>query len=128
MAAGKEPRRRLKVVPATARKGEIVTVKTLAEHKMASGVHYVDGSPVLYPRFILNRLICRYNGREVFVSDWGSGISANPYLAFKVRAEESGTIEIEWVDDDKQSTFATIEITVLDEEASTPAGEAAATG
>jgi sulfur-oxidizing protein SoxZ len=128
MAAGKEPRRRLKIVPATARKGEIVTVKTLAEHEMASGVRYVDDSPVLYPRFILNRLICRYNGRQVFVSDWSSGISANPYLAFKLRSEESGTIEIEWVDDDGQSTFASTEITVLEEETATTPDEGATGG
>jgi sulfur-oxidizing protein SoxZ len=128
MAAGKKPRRRLKINPATARKGQIVTVKTLAEHKMESGVRFVDDSPELYPRFILNKLICRYNGREVFVSDWSSGISANPYLAFKLRAEESGTIEIEWVADDGRSTFASTEITVLDEKAATTPDEGAARG
>ncbi len=128
MAAGTKPRRRLKIVPAAAGKGEIVTVKTLAEHKMETGVRFIDESPVLYARFILNKLICRYNGREVFVSDWSSGISANPYLAFKLRAEESGTIEIEWVDDDDQSTFASTEITVLDEQAATTTDEGAAKG
>ena len=112
MAARKDQKRRLKIVPATARKGDIVTVKTLAEHEMEPGVRFNPESLVVYPRFILNKLICRYNGREVFVADWYSGVSANPYLAFKLRAEESGTIEIEWVDDYNQSTFARTEITV----------------
>ncbi len=115
MAARKDQKRRLKIVPDTARKGDIVTVKTLAEHEMEPGVRFDATSFVVYPRFILNKLICRYNGRKVFVSDWFSGVSANPYLAFKLRAEESGTIEIEWVDDYNQSTFASTEITVVDD-------------
>ena len=115
MAARKDQRRRLKIVPATARKGDIVTVKTLAEHEMEPGVRFDAQSLVVYPRFIINKLICRYNDREVFVADWFSGVSANPYLAFKLRAETSGTIEIEWVDDYGQSTFARTEITVVDD-------------
>lgn len=117
MADAKEPRRRVKLVPATARKGEVITVKTLAEHKMASGVRFVDDKAVTYPRFILNKMICRYDGEEVFVANWGSGISANPYLAFKLRAERSGTIEIEWIDDDGGSTFALATLTVTDDAA-----------
>ena len=117
MADAKEPRRRVKLVPDTARKGEVITVKTLAEHKMASGVRYVDDRAVVYPRFILNKMICRYDGEEIFVANWGSGISANPYLAFKLRAEASGTIEIEWIDDDGHSTFALTALTVVDDAA-----------
>lgn len=117
MADAKEPRRRVKLVPATARRGEVITVKTLAEHKMASGVHFVDDKAQIYRRFILNKMICRYDGEEVFVADWGSGISANPYLAFKLRAERSGTIEIEWIDDDGGSTFALATLTVTDDAA-----------
>ncbi len=128
MVARKDRRRRLKIVPSTAKRGEIITVKTLAEHEMEPGVRVDPTTLALYPRFILNKLICRYNGREVFVSDWHPGVSANPYLAFKLRAEESGTIEIEWVDDDGRSTFASTEITVLDEKAATTTDEGAARG
>ncbi|MDP6350623.1 MAG: thiosulfate oxidation carrier complex protein SoxZ [Alphaproteobacteria bacterium] len=116
MAASNDRKRRLKIVPAVAKRGEIVTVKTLAEHEMESGVRHDPDSDVIYPRFIINQLICRYNGRLVFTSDWFSGVSANPYLAFKLRAEESGTIEIEWVDDDNQSTTKSAEITVTDDD------------
>jgi len=116
MAARKDQKRRIKIVPDVARKGDIVTVKTLAEHEMEPGVRLDPVTLIVYPRFILNKLICRYNGRQVFVADWFSGVSANPYLAFKLRAEDTGTIEIEWVDDYNQSTFAHAAITVVDDE------------
>jgi len=73
-------------------------------------------SMVVYPRFILNKLICRYNGVEVFVSDWYSGVSANPYISFNLRAEVSGEIEIEWVDDYDLSTYAREELLVIEQD------------
>ncbi len=116
MAARKDQKRRLKIVPDVARRGQIVTVKTLAEHEMEPGVRFDPDSHVVYPRFIISQIICRYNGRKVFTADWYSGVSANPYLAFKLRAEESGTIEIQWVDDYNQSTYKSADITVTDDD------------
>ena len=104
--------RRLKV-PETARYGEIVTIKTLAEHRMEPGVRFDPRSLVVYPRFILNKVECRVNGRLVFWADWYSGVSANPYMAFKVRAEESGVIEVAWTDDYNATTRATARIEVI---------------
>lgn len=106
--------RRLKV-PKTARRGEIVTVKTLAEHEMEPGVRFDPKSLVVYPRFILNKVECRVNGRLLFWADWYSGVSANPYMAFKFRAEESGVIEVTWTDDYNSTTTARAEIEVVDD-------------
>ena len=54
------------------------------------------------------------NGRLVFWADWYSGVSANPYMAFKFRAEESGVIEVTWTDDYNSTTTARAEIEVVD--------------
>ena len=107
-------KRRVKVTPNPAQRGELVTVKALAEHTMEPGVRLNPDTLIVYPRFILNKFICRYNGIEVFVSDWYSGVSANPYISFYLRANQSGEIEIEWVDDYNISTFANVNISVLD--------------
>ncbi len=104
--------RRLKA-PKTAQYNEIITVKTLAEHEMEPGVRFDPRSLVVYPRFILNKVECRMNGRLVFTADWFSGVSANPYLAFKLRAEESGVIEVTWIDDYNATTTARTEIEVI---------------
>jgi sulfur-oxidizing protein SoxZ len=42
---------------------------------------------------------CTYLGQEVFRIEPSSGLSANPYVEFFLRATQSGEIVIEWVDD-----------------------------
>ena len=35
----------------------------------------------------------------MFASDWHPAISANPYLAFHMRAEKTGEFEFKWIED-----------------------------
>jgi sulfur-oxidizing protein SoxZ len=86
-------------VPAEAKKGDAFEVKAIAMHPMENGLRRdMDGKA--FPRKILNRFVCRYNGETVLDCDWGTAISANPYIAFMVKAVDSGTVELEWTDDD----------------------------
>ena len=57
-----------------------------------------DGNVI--PRKIINKFTCTVNGKEVFSADFEPAISANPYIQFKFRAEESGPVVLTWVDDD----------------------------
>ena len=85
-------------VPAKAARGEIVEIKTLISHPMESGHRLAaDGSPV--PRLIIETMLARYNGREVFRATWSSGVSANPYQAFMLRVDEPGELEVVWADE-----------------------------
>jgi sulfur-oxidizing protein SoxZ len=86
-------------VPAKAKKGEVIELKTLITHDMESGQRK-DAEGKTIPRKIIKQFVCTFNGKEVFKSDWQPGISANPYMAFFVRATESGTFEFAWTDDD----------------------------
>ena len=87
-------------LPKSAKKGEIIEIKTLISHTMESGQRKdkKTGEPI--PRKIINKFVCKFDGKEVFVSDWHPAISANPYMAFRFRAEQSGTFNFEWTDDD----------------------------
>ncbi len=85
-------------LPPTARRGEAVEVRLLIQHPMESGFRReADGRAV--PMNVVNTLVCRYAGREVLRAELGSGVSANPYFAFWLRAESSGEVAVEWVDD-----------------------------
>jgi sulfur-oxidizing protein SoxZ len=98
-------------VPATAKKGEVIEIKTQVQHEMESGQRKdASGKPV--PRLIINKFVCKYNGAEVFASEWHPAISANPYLSFFVTATESGKIEFTWTDDKGEITKAEAEIKV----------------
>ena len=69
-----------------------------------------EGKPI--PRRILNKLVCTFNGRPVFEAKLFPAISANPYMAFTARVEESGTFEFTWTDDDGSSFSEKAEIKV----------------
>ncbi len=85
-------------IPKQARRGEIVEIRTLLEHKNESGWRRDDqGQP--FPRNIVTRFVCIYTGEEVVNADLRRGISANPYFAFFLRAEETGEVVFRWQDE-----------------------------
>jgi len=85
-------------VPATAKKGEIIDIKTLISHPMVSGqTKDATGKPI--PREIINTFIATYDGKEVFRMKLEPAISANPFISFPLRVDQSGTLQLQWVDD-----------------------------
>jgi len=85
-------------VPASARPGEVIEVRVTIAHPMETGFRPgADGKVV--PRDIIRRFTCRYDGEAVFSAELFSAISANPYVAFHVKAETSGVLEFEWQGD-----------------------------
>jgi len=86
-------------VPKKAKKGEVFQVKTLISHKMETGQRKNKKTGEKIPRMIINTFTCTYNGKEVFKSDWHPAVSANPYMAFYVKAMDSGTLDFTWKDD-----------------------------
>jgi sulfur-oxidizing protein SoxZ len=102
---------RIKLDKKQAKKGELVEVKALVAHVMESGQRKDSaGKPI--PRRILNKLTCTVNGKEVFSADFAPAISANPYLQFKFKAEESGPVTLTWTDDDGSKIVGEEAITV----------------
>jgi len=84
--------------PATAGRGDVIQVRVTIAHLMETGYRPgMDGKPI--PRDILRRFTCRYNGETVFSADLYPAIAANPYIAFHVVADQSGTLEFEWQGD-----------------------------
>lgn len=98
-------------VPAKAKRGDIIEIRTLTSHIMETGYrHTVDGK--LVPRDIITSFACRYNGIEIFRADLFPAIAANPYLSFFTVAKVSGRFEFEWIGDNGYSTTASASITV----------------
>ncbi len=85
-------------VPPSVRRGEAFEVRILVEHPMETGFRRdMNGQSI--PVYIVNKLSCRYAGYEVFSAELGTGMSANPYMAFFAVAESSGEVAVEWSDD-----------------------------
>lgn len=99
-------------IPASVKRGEVMTVRFAVQHPMETGFRYDNmGRPIA--KNVINLLVCRYNEAEVFRAELGSGISANPYLQFHVRAEASGELVFEWVDDAGERGSERAQVTVV---------------
>ncbi len=99
-------------VPKTAKKGDIIQVKTLILHKMETGQRKDKKTKKLVPRMIINKFMVTFNGKEVFSADMHPAISANPYFAFHTKVAKSGTFEFSWTDDKGKTVKASRKITV----------------
>jgi sulfur-oxidizing protein SoxZ len=98
-------------VPAKAKRGEIIEIKTLIAHPMETGFR-VGLNGALIPRDIITTLVCRYNGEEIFRADFSPAIAANPFLTFFTVATATGTIEFQWTGDNDFSASESAPITV----------------
>ena len=85
-------------VPAEARRGEAIEIRIAIQHPMETGFRF-DLMGRAVPKNVINSLVARYNGAEIFRAELGSGVAANPFLQFYTIAEASGEIEFSWVDD-----------------------------
>lgn len=98
-------------VPPQARRGEVIQIRIAIQHPMETG-YRPDNFGRRIPKNVINTLVCRYNGVEVFRAEMGSGISANPLLQFHVRAEDSGEFVFDWIDDSGERGSARAPIAV----------------
>jgi sulfur-oxidizing protein SoxZ len=98
-------------VPAKARRGDVIEIRTLTSHIMETGFRRTAAGD-LVPRDIITSFACRYNGTEIFRADLFPAIAANPYLSFFTVALESGKFEFEWIGDNGFASTASASITV----------------
>ena len=98
-------------VPSRAARGDVITIKTLVSHPMETGFRR-DALGSRIPRNILTEFECLLDGEPVFRAHFHAAVAANPYLAFHLRAQRSGTLLFRWVDQQGQETVATRELEV----------------
>jgi sulfur-oxidizing protein SoxZ len=85
-------------LPANAKVGEVIEIKTLVSHVMETGQRKdPDGKAI--PRNIINAFSAKFAGAEVFSAELHPGISANPYLSFFMKVPGPGEFEFTWVED-----------------------------
>lgn len=81
------------------RDGEGAQVKMLLRHPMETGVRKDPGSGKLIPRHFIQELRCERNGKTILSTNWGWGISKNPFLSFRLRQAQAGDlIRVLWKD------------------------------
>src|SRR6266571_3899644 len=99
-------------VPSSAKRGEIIEIRTLASHSMETGFRHGENG-ALIPRDIVTLFVCSYNGEEVFRAELFPAIAANPFISFSTVAMESGTLEFRWSGDNGYAVTESAKITVV---------------
>jgi sulfur-oxidizing protein SoxZ len=98
-------------VPAKAKRGEVITIKTLISHAMETGFRH-SSVGIKIPRNIIDTFVCSYNGEEIFRAALHPAIAANPFITFHTVATESGTLTFKWTGDGEFSQTETASIVV----------------
>ncbi|MBO32103.1 MAG: thiosulfate oxidation carrier complex protein SoxZ [Rhodospirillaceae bacterium] len=99
-------------VQKSAKKGDVIQIKTLVPHKMETGRRKNKKTGKKIPRMIINKVEVSFNSKPVITADLHPAISANPYFSFYARVEESGTFKFTWTDDKGTKMTTTKSITV----------------
>lgn len=78
--------------------GDVVKVRMLIKHAMDTG-YLQDFTGKVVPRNVIRLVTCTLGDKEVFRIEPSSGISANPFFEFYVRATATAEFKIVWTDD-----------------------------
>jgi sulfur-oxidizing protein SoxZ len=98
-------------VPASAKRGEVIEIRTLAGHVMETGFRRTERG-VLIARDIITGFVCLYNGVEVFRAELHPAMAANPLISFNTVATESGTLQFQWTGDNGYAVTESAKISV----------------
>lgn len=79
-------------------KNGITEVKVLVLHPMETGRRKNDFGDI-EPAHFIQVLTAKLNGKTVMEAQWGTGISKNPYLTFRLKGAASGDkVAVDWID------------------------------
>lgn len=98
-------------VQPSAKRGEVISIRTLIAHPMETGYRPADNGGVL-PRNLIRRFACTYNGEPVFAAELFPAVAANPLISFFTVATESGTLRFTWEGDNGFAHTESVAITV----------------
>jgi sulfur-oxidizing protein SoxZ len=89
---------------------EVTDVQTLIQHPMDSGFVKDDKGEIIPPHFI-QQLTFEHKGRKVFVADWGTAVSKDPYVKFSFKGAGKGDdLKVGWIDNKGETDTVTVKI------------------
>ena len=84
--------------PAVVKSGEVIKLRLLIQHPMDTG-YLQDFTGHYIPRNVIQWIKVTYDQRDVFSAKTSSGIAANPFFEFYMKATVSGLVQVKWLDD-----------------------------
>ena len=79
-------------------KGDFCEIKMIISHPMETGRRKNDRDEIV-PAHFIQLVTVTLNGKAVLEAQWGTGISKNPYLTFRVMGAKVGDkVGVSWHD------------------------------
>jgi sulfur-oxidizing protein SoxZ len=91
--------------------GDVIEVRALINHVMETG-NRKDANGQVIPRNIVHTLTVTFDNTMIFMAEFGSGISSNPFVAFYMRVPGPGELVFTWVGDDGLETVERVPLLV----------------
>ena len=93
-------------------KDGVTEVKVLMSHPMETG-RKKDDFDRLIPAHFVQLVTATLNGKIVLEAQWGTGISKNPYLTFRLKGAKLGDIvAVTWQDNLGETAMHEISVTL----------------
>ncbi|KQT12775.1 MAG: thiosulfate oxidation carrier complex protein SoxZ [Bradyrhizobium sp.] len=90
--------------------GDITEVQALIQHPMDTGL-VKNPNGELVPAHFIQELKFECNGKDVFVANWGTAVSKDPYVKFSFKGAKKGDeLKISWIDNKGASDTTTAKI------------------
>lgn len=84
-------------------KNGITEIKVLMSHPMETGRRKNDFGD-FEPAHFIQLVTATLNGKTVLEAQWGTGISKNPYLTFRLKSAKVGDkVAVKWLDNKGES-------------------------
>ncbi|MCW8909086.1 MAG: thiosulfate oxidation carrier complex protein SoxZ [Gammaproteobacteria bacterium] len=80
-------------------KDGLTTVKALINHPMETGMRKDKKTSKMIPAHFIQEVSCTANGKKVLHANWGTAVSKNPYISFKLTGAGKGDqLVLSWKD------------------------------
>ena len=108
--------RALITIPPNPKRNSVIEIRALIQHPMETGLRPdVDGK--VQAQNIIRRFECRLKVGDrsdlIFSAEFFPAISANPYIAFSLRAAQNGSLIFQWTGDNGFTQTETVALVVV---------------
>lgn len=87
----------------------VTTVRALIRHPMETGARKDPDTGDTIPEHYIKELVCEHNSSPVLSTYWGTGIAADPLVAFRIAGVRGGdAITVRWSDNRGRSDSLTV--------------------
>lgn len=91
-------------------KDGVTEVRALMQHEMENG-RRKDEAGNIVPAWYITEFKVEHNGKVVLDGEFGTSVSKNPYLVFRIKGGKAGDkVSLSWVDNRGDKRFDEVEV------------------